>query len=435
MASLEEVVEKYYHTTKNGRSYERYKIKCKSCGEIVDINKGRLKRFKYCSKDCAMDILNPVTESIKFNCQVCGVECDNSPSQYAKSKVHFCSHNCSDKYRSIIKTVYNKCTSCKNWFPVRKSTVHQITCSRKCQGIWQSKNLVREKANNYTKGMDDLRFHKCDWCGEVRSLLPSDIKNKIDNGKKYFCSKKCYREWYAKDWSQQDSWKEKSRERALNMLADGTFNKTDTLPQKILNAALEKLGIKFVNEYKCGKVAIDNYLSDHNLMIEVNGRYWHCDPRFYNLVSYQRQYDRIVNDKRKNAAIKSEYDINILYLWEDDLTTNLDMCMMLILSYIENKGILDNYHSFNYRIYNEKLKLNSHIIMPYSEYVSESLHKIFVPVDGKKRSRKQNDKWITFQCDYCGENKEQLITHYNKSITHCCSKACSYELKKASSVQ
>lgn len=41
--------------------------------------------------------------------------------------------------------------------------------------------------------------------------------------------------------------------------------------------------------------------------------------------------------------------------------------MGIILEYINNSGILNNYHSFNYRIENDKLILNDEIIKPYQD--------------------------------------------------------------------
>ena len=41
------------------------------------------------------------------------------------------------------------------------------------------------------------------------------------------------------------------------------------------------------------------------------------------------------------------------------------MCKMLIQLYIKMNGILENYNSFNYHIFNDMLALNSEIIYPY----------------------------------------------------------------------
>lgn len=430
VASIEDVDKVVYHTNKFGRKFEQYQIKCKHCETIVTIPKGRLKRFNYCSRKCTMAVLNPGSPRIKYNCQMCDKECESTPYQYSKYKNHFCSRECSIEYKNIINKVYNKCGICETWFAVRKSLSHQICCSIKCQGVWQSINLVGKKANNYKSIVsEEMRTHKCDWCGTERLLKPYDVKNKITKGKKYFCGKDCYREWYAKDWSQQEEWKEESRKRAVTMLQDGTFGKADTAPQIILNDILKELNIEYINEYNCVRVSIDSYLPEHNLMIEVNGRYWHADPRYYPVIEYQMQYDRVINDRRKHGLIKSQYDIEILYLWEDDLMNNTEECKLLINEYIKNKGILSNYQSFNYHLHNKEIKINKNIIIPYLEYDLSRLHEIFKPTTKEKRSHKQLDKWITFNCEICGNEKEQLISRYKKSKTHSCSVECARKNK------
>ena len=49
----------------------------------------------------------------------------------------------------------------------------------------------------------------------------------------------------------------------------------------------------------------------------------------------------------------------MLYLWENDILKNLDLCYALIELYIKNDGNLINYHSFNYSLYNNNLVLSS----------------------------------------------------------------------------
>lgn len=55
-----------------------------------------------------------------------------------------------------------------------------------------------------------------------------------------------------------------------------------------------------------------------------------------------------------------------MYLWEDDIKNNLDLCKLLIKYYIENKGNINNYQSYNYFIdNNDILQLKENIIDPY----------------------------------------------------------------------
>lgn len=260
------------------------------------------------------------------------------------------------------------------------------------------------------------RIKTCEWCSTKFLIKPSKNKAK-------FCSKKCRRDWYSNDWSQRDEWKEESRKRAVTILQNGKISKTDSEAQKVLNGILDNMDITYENEYNCLVVAIDNYLPDFNLMVEVMGGYWHVDPRFYQTINYQMQYDRVINDKRKRGIIKSQFNINILYLWEEDLLNNQDLCKELILLYISQKGNLEELNSFNYKYIDSEILIDKKF-KPFMDLKTDELHKLFIPLDGKKKSKKQNDKWITFECECCGIETEQLKSRYVINKSHTCSVEC-----------
>ena len=81
-------------------------------------------------------------------------------------------------------------------------------------------------------------------------------------------------------------------------------------------------------------------------MIEVQGDYWHCNPTIFTEKKKKNQFDRISKDKSKHTYVKNKYNIEILYLWEDDLYKNEELCKKLIQLYIRNKGILLNYNYY-----------------------------------------------------------------------------------------
>ena len=116
--------------------------------------------------------------------------------------------------------------------------------------------------------------------------------------------------------------------------------------------------------------SVDNYLVDYNLIIEVQGDYWHTNPLKFTSNITNSQYDRIGRDKAKHSYIKNHYDIECLYLWESDILKNQKLCSMLVVKYINNNGILDDYNSFNYSIVDGELALNDNIIVPYSNMPS-----------------------------------------------------------------
>ena len=50
----------------------------------------------------------------------------------------------------------------------------------------------------------------------------------------------------------------------------------------------------------------------------------------------------------------------------------------LIKEYINSKGVLHNYHSFNYYIDNNKLLLNNKIVIPYQDMPLEQYKQILI---------------------------------------------------------
>ena len=108
-------------------------------------------------------------------------------------------------------------------------------------------------------------------------------------------------------------------------------------------------------------------------MIEIMGDYWHATPLKYNLNNLTEQQKKsIKQDRSKHTYVKKYEDIEILYLWETDINNNIDLCLSLINKYIDNNGILDNYHSFNYHLDNNTLVLNTSLIIPIQEYKTEN---------------------------------------------------------------
>lgn len=412
------------------RSYVKYNIECRVCKNEFQVPAFKKDSAKYCSKDCR---IIGVRKPIETECTYCQKKVTVVPSVIKKSASGnvFCSNECVghyNSYKSKEKRIQKVCLICNKNYDCKPSEADtSVTCSHKCQHQWQSQYLRGKKANNYKHNITDImRIHNCDWCNKEFDLIhPYKIKLK-EQGKSLFCSKDCYREWYAKSWSQQDEWKNESRIRTIQMIAEGKFPQTETAPHLKVNKILDELDINYVNEYDCKYVIVDIFLPDHNLMIEVNGSYWHCDPRTYEKINYKTQLDRIIADKRKNTYIKSQYGIDILYLWESDIQTTPDLCKELIKSYVE--GNLISFHSFNYELNNSKVTISNNIT-PYSSYEINKLNALFSPINNINKDKRDKDKWIKFNCDYCNKETEQLISKYNKNKTHCCSISCSAKLR------
>lgn len=293
------------------------------------------------------------------NCENCGKEVYQTKTQYNRAKHHFCSIKCQKEYEHKEKYEDKACEICGKLFHVSKKSTQRF-CSIECQGKWQSTQT----------GVNNPRFKRqkvtCDYCGKEYYMK----KYKLGAFEHQFCSNDCRQKWYSEVFSQDEKWKEISKQRAVNILENNQIT-TNTKPQQIINDVLKDMNISYVNELGFKYYAVDNYLNDYNLIIEVMGDFWHCHPLKYSMENIRDiQKKRIPKDKAKHTYFKNNYDIEILYLWEDDIYNNLDVCKSLINKYINNDGILENYHSFNYHIENDKLILNENTIIPYQDMVN-----------------------------------------------------------------
>lgn len=296
---------------------------------------------------------------VTFNCEYCGKEVWQPKTQYNRGKHHYCSNKCQKMAYSKANREIRKCEFCNKEFETTKCNSKRFCCVE-CQHEWQK--TITGKLNPRCTCIDK----KCGWCG--KEILVK--KYKIDKFQHLFCSIECKREWYGNVFSQTDEWKEESKIRAVKILSRGCIS-TDTKPQLLINSLLDNMYVKYENEKNFKYYAMDNYLPEYNLIIEVMGDYWHCSPLKYTPDSMNDVHKkRIKQDKAKRTYTKKYYGIDILYLWEHDINNNIELCRLLIKRYIDNKGKLSNYNSFNYHITNGKLIKNRKIILPYFEGVN-----------------------------------------------------------------
>lgn len=368
---------------------------CPSCGEEFTTLKSKDK--KYCSEKCNSERNE---KYMKYNCDFCGSEirikktlyqelldckrksitcshscankmkhtghdvfCDNCGKKFYRRQYHidkhehqFCSNECQMEYQHKERFEIRKCEICNKEFECSKISMQRF-CSNQCNSEWQK---TRTKENN--PKFKSIKM-PCTYCGDNIYVAPY----KLDIQENFFCNEKCRQAWYANVFSQTDEWREKKRIDAVKILESGVISKTNSKPQQLVDSILDKNKIFYEREKGIKYYCIDNYL-DNNLMIEVQGDYWHCNPiKFHNKIN-KIQYEIIPKDKRKHTYVKNTYGIEILYLWESDLYNDLTKCEKLILEYIKTNGKLENYHSFNYRLdLNEELNLCDNIIIPYQD--------------------------------------------------------------------
>ena len=234
------------------------------------------------------------------------------------------------------------------------------------------KEINKNNLKNITHKKKSTKVEvECSICGK-KIIIKKTRYDRNKNG--FYCSKECLKQGRSifnsgnknPNYDNGQAWTEEMRKKASKLAVErlkDMNNITNTKPQISVNKLLDDLSIQYENEYNCVLYSIDNYLKKYNLMIEIQGNFFHCNPLFnYN---NSRQEEIINKDIKKHNYIKENYNIEVLYLWEKDINEDLEKCEKLILKYINNNGKLNNYHSFNYIYKDGVLKENEDLINFY----------------------------------------------------------------------
>lgn len=116
--------------------------------------------------------------------------------------------------------------------------------------------------------------------------------------------------------------KEKMREKTLKRINNGEFLHTKTKPHIILSKLLTELKIQYIEEYTLDYWSFDFYLPKYNLFIEVDGDYWHSNPKIYpngpKTKSQKINYTRDLS--KNNYCIKNK--LKLIRFWESDILSD-----------------------------------------------------------------------------------------------------------------
>lgn len=101
------------------------------------------------------------------------------------------------------------------------------------------------------------------------------------------------------------------------------MDKNPTAPEQSFATLLEELGINYETQKIVGGKIYDFYIPDKNMLVEVDGVYWHSKDKELKEMSLM-QKKTFYNDIKKNAIAKNnEYTLE--RVWEDDLKENYEL--------------------------------------------------------------------------------------------------------------
>lgn len=341
---------------------KKYSWICDCCGCSYEITSSQYHRLKdgrqksaFCSIECKA---LSQKRRVVIQCSYCGKDIEKTEYQASAHQNHFCSKECSAKYKHDTTTEERICEICGKPYETKKISPQRF-CTPDCANEYQKTRIGR--LSPHFRGVEV----ECEWCKKPFDISPY----KVELSERHFCSRQCQREWYAQVFSQRSDFKQRIREKAIERMSNQSMPQLDTKPQLIINNILDDLKIPYVREYNAKYYAIDNYLPNNNLMIEVQGDYYHSNPKRYSTIDNlnDTQLQRVGKDKAKHTYIKNQYQIEVLYLWESDIINSPKLCEKLIEKYVNENGKLDNYHSFNYIMDGDDLTLSSTLVTPFQD--------------------------------------------------------------------
>jgi very-short-patch-repair endonuclease len=134
------------------------------------------------------------------------------------------------------------------------------------------------------------------------------------------------------DRTHSQTTKDKMKETAIQRILITNQNHTSKLEKTFANI-LDLLDIEYQQFFyaKDIRAFYDFYLPKYNIIIEVDGDFWHCNPSSkHNIPKYETQKRNLIKD-----SIKSQWVLDngytLLRFWENDINNNIKQVKQTIL--------------------------------------------------------------------------------------------------------
>lgn len=111
----------------------------------------------------------------------------------------------------------------------------------------------------------------------------------------------------------------KARKRIKSKIRALEQPKENTKPELYTKKLLEQLNVVFIQQYELSGFYYDFFLPEHNVLIEVNGDYFHSNPTKYVRSKWNRMQKKNYKRDKIKLAVALRKGYRIFYIWESDL--------------------------------------------------------------------------------------------------------------------
>ena len=115
---------------------------------------------------------------------------------------------------------------------------------------------------------------------------------------------------------------------------------TSKLEERFARDFLDRLGVNYIYQYKMVSISryLDFFLPDYRVAIEIDGTYWHADPRLYE----EKDLNKTQKWSKKVDEIKNKWcsrnGVPLIRIWEKDINEHPEK----VLTFLQEKLNLFN---------------------------------------------------------------------------------------------
>jgi hypothetical protein len=257
---------------------------------------------------------------------------------------------CLPEIRQLYKLDFKGILFLLDYFKIERRTSKQslnlketrIKCENSCIEKYGSKNVFCK---------DTIIYHKRNKTVKEKYgvnnvfQIPEVIEKITDDN--YYLEKYNLTRRALLSLKMKEVWKNKTEEEKFEWLTKSWYSKwgkliekgkfSSNLERRILNILFDKQ-LEFVSQYRIKNKFFDFHLINTNILIEVNGDYWHANPLIYNendLISYPGKFISAKEvwqreEIKKQLAISNNYIV--VYLWENEINKSSDDGLIKLLN-------------------------------------------------------------------------------------------------------
>jgi very-short-patch-repair endonuclease len=149
---------------------------------------------------------------------------------------------------------------------------------------------------------------------------PQHVLDSLDNGMREY-------------WGKEEN-REKQRKTRSEYLKVYQYN-NKTILESRFGELLESIGVDFTFQHTICGFNFDYYLPKYDLVIEVDGDFYHCNPiKYPNGPIYETQRNTVKNDNKKNKICESSEGLTLLRFWETDINNKPEWVIEELKKYL-----------------------------------------------------------------------------------------------------